>query len=434
MPEISEYNGIAMADIASINGQDVPSGSGGGGYATASTGLLVWGNDGAPTKPFDGALFGAASVPQSYPLFTPPSGRYVTQIVFTRPGHCGILLDNGDVYTTGTVSQSYMGRNSSTTPYNEFGLSLTGVAKLAPHYIGFMAIKTNGTLWYTGQVSFYFSGSSTASQMWRQYGTDTDWVDVVGHTNYPYTSYYMKGTGTGKRLYTSGYNAYGMTGLGTTSGTTTTPTLMKTDASTNFTDVPDKFATGGTAFGVINTSGELFTCGRGTYGTTGQGTSSNTTYLTQVGTATDWELYWPGALGAFGIRNGALYGSVSNTLYYEITYQLSGYSATRTFSQIGTETDFEEIYGWDFSQSYTDSFKGLIVKRTSGWYVNGRNKSGWNGAKGIDLLASPGTWYDLTSSTNLETPVGSSYTIRTAAVSHDNFNVQAPLGIYLSVS
>lgn len=433
MPDISEYNGIDMADIASINGQDVPSG-GGGGYPTSTTGLLCWGNAGAPTKPFQEDIFPHSSVPQSFSIFTPPSGRYVKQIVFTRPGHCGILLDNGDVYTTGTVSQAYMGRNSSTTPYTEFGLSLTGVAKLAPHYIGFMAVKTNGTMWYTGQVTFYFSGSSTASQIWRQYGTDTDWVDVVGHTNYPYVSYYVKGTGTGKRLYTSGYNQYGMTGQGTTSGTTTTPTLMKTAASTNFTDVPDKIFTGGNCFGVITTSGELYTVGRGTYGTTGHGTSSNTTYLTQVGTATDWEWYWPGAIGGFGIRNGALYGSVSNTVYYEIVYGLSGFSANRTFQQIGTDTDYEEIYGWDFSQSYTDAFKGLIVKKTNGWYINGRNKTGWNGSKGTDSLAAPGTFYDMTSATNLETPISSTGTVRTVAVTHESFNVQAPLAIYVSVS
>ena len=49
MPEINKYNGVNMADIASINGQNVPAG-GGGGVSESSAGLLYFEGGGFNTR------------------------------------------------------------------------------------------------------------------------------------------------------------------------------------------------------------------------------------------------------------------------------------------------------------------------------------------------------------------------------------------------
>ena len=41
---------------------------------------------------------------------------------------------------------------------------------------------------------------------------------------------------------------------------------------------------------VINSSGELYSCGRNDYGQLGQGNTTNTSTLAQVGSLTDWRV------------------------------------------------------------------------------------------------------------------------------------------------
>lgn len=425
-------NSVAMADIATINGQTVPSG-GGGGYATSTTGLLLWGADGAPSQTFPADYYVGGTFPESYALWNPPAGRHVTKIVTGRR-ITGVLLDNGDLYTVGTSSQAYLGRTTTPGPYDELHVSLTNVSTFAQHSGGFVAIKNDGTLWICGQLTGILPGHSPSYYyyQWAQYGTDTDWVDVVAYWNYPYATFYIKGASGSQRVLSSGYNNYGITGLGLSSGTTSTPTNMKVNSTTDLTANIVKIAVGANAFGCIDDQGRLYTCGQNTYGRTGQGTTSgNTVYITQVGTDTNWDSFYPSAMGSFAIKTtGAAYISTQNSTYFSWTSGNATYNNTLDLTtQLGTDTDYEEFVIYSALNSWTSLHRGIMAKKSGAWYINALNDA-WNGSAG-NVTSSQGVWYAMTGS-SINVPLSTSVTVATVHQFLDNGNTQNPMGILIS--
>ena len=208
MPDITSYNGIDMADIASINGQDVPAG-GSSGYTASTTGLLVWGYDSAPSEPLAAQLFPAAETPFSYQVWT-GSSYPVKKMEFTRYGTY-ILDTNGDLYTCAVgASYNYIGRSSSTGSSTSFQLARTGVDDMAATFQGCITIES-GSMYWTGANMRYYIGITTNSyQTWTQFGSDTDWISVTTATGYPYGMAAVKGsTATTGKLYVSGYHNNG---------------------------------------------------------------------------------------------------------------------------------------------------------------------------------------------------------------------------------
>jgi len=427
MPDINGYNGIDMANIASINGQTVE--TGGGGYATSTTGLLVWGYDGAPSEPISADLFvGGAPPPSSYQVWT-GSSYPVKKMDFTRYGSY-ILDTNGDLYSASpSTSYNYIGRNSSTGSATSFQLARTGVDDMAATIQGCITIES-GELHYTGANMRYYLGTTVNSyQTWTQLGTDTDWISIDTQTAFPYGVAAVKGpTATTGKLYVSGYHNNGRLRNGLTSGTTETPALSKTDATTNFEEFVARVSFGQHNLGVVTQSGEFYTTGWGNYGNTGSGVSTNNIYMTQIGTDTNWESCWMGNFGGIAIKGGQLYGSSSSTSYLRI---YTGMTANRTFQLINSDTDWEEIQGFRFTYTYDGDFQGCLFKKNGVWGIQARN-DGWNGDKvDNDTMNSFTSFQDATKITNA---VGSGLTVDHAGII---YNQQSPnsqkVGIVLHV-
>lgn len=426
MPDTTRYNGIDMANIASINGQDVP--SGGGGYTSSSTGLLTWGYDGTPTRPHPAKAYTGGSTPQSFDQFNGISSYPVVAVEHTLY-HTAVLDSNGDVYTGGGANASQLGR-SSANPLDEYHqASITNVASLAGHSGGWLAVKNDGTLWYTGS-SANFVGSNI-NYAWAQYGTDTDWVDAKSQPNYAYFIILLKGSVGSYKAYSCGYNAYGVTGQGTTSGTTNAPTRVKVSAGVDFDENIAAFDVGLNCCICTTTSGKLFSWGDGNYGQHGNGSSTDLLYATQSGTDTDWAVPNVGAGWVGCIKtNGTFYRSTSNTFY---TLWASSSHVSRQWVQVGTDTDWQEVHGFR-PLGNPHSTPSIIAKKGGVWVINMKNTTGWNGAKSETAVGGANTFYDMTSSANLETPLPSSGTINFMGYMCDLWNTQLPIGFMFSVS
>lgn len=428
MPDITSYNGIDMADIASINGQDVPASGGSGGYTASTTGLLVWGYDAPPNEPIPSTLFPAAETPFSYQVWT-GSSYPVKKMDFTRYG-AYILDTNGDLYTAAVGSSyNYIGRNSSTGTSTSFQLARTGVDDMSATIQGCITIES-GELYYTGANMRYYIGVTTNSyQSWTQFGTDTDWISITTASSYPYGIAAVKGpTSTTGKLYVSGYHNNGRLGNGLTSGTTQTPTLSKTGSTTNFEEYIDHVAFGQYNLAVVTQSGEFYTCGWGNYGNTGSGSSSNLTYMTQVGTDTDWEKSFMGGLGGLAIKGGQLYGSSSSSAYQ---HSFTGMTTNRTYQLINSDTDWEEIEGFRYQVSYDSDFRGCLFKKNGEWGIRGGN-DGWNDTKAASATSSSFTSFK--DATNITSAVGSSRTVDFASVIYNQMNANSQkVGILLHV-
>jgi len=288
----------------------------------------------------------------------------------------------------------------------------------------------SGEMYYTGANMRYYLGITTNSyQTWTQFGTDTDWISVTALPSYPYGMAAVKGsTSTTGKLYVSGYHNNGRLGNGLTSGTTQTPTLSKTDSTTNFEEYVDHVSFGQYNLGVVTQSGEFYTCGWGSYGNTGSGTASNVMYMTQIGTDTDWEKSFVGGLGGLAIKGGQLYVSTSSTIYND---SFNGITASRTYQLANSDTDWEEIEGFRYTASYDGDFTGCVFKKNGEWGIRSGN-DGWNGTK-LDSATSS-SFTSFKDATNITNAVGSSRTVDYASIIYNQMNATgAQVGIVLHV-
>lgn len=253
MPDTTKYNGIEMGDIASINGQDVPSGGGGGGAydPVAGTGTYI------ETIPTSGLLkMGGMSLSSSVisnetlPRFEHGSTPVVNfssdvnaeqliaaesksdfiKISYGRYSACGITA-SGQLWELG-YSSSFLDGNATTTFQQVTGVgdSDTGWTDISVGYDGTMGINS-GKLYYLGANSFGQAGTGNQTSSYGSYtqvGTDSDWVAV--HKS----RFYSVGIkGSGNQIFSCGRNYLYQTGQGTNSGNTTTWTLLPSTNMTN---------------------------------------------------------------------------------------------------------------------------------------------------------------------------------------------------------
>jgi len=392
MANISSYNGIDMANIASINGQTVPSGS--GGVAESNTGLLYFeaGNFNSRT-PDAQEVYGTSSVSlYKAQLDTRTDLERMKQGLY----HYFAVDGSNNLYSAGWTNTTQIGRTVSGDAH-EFKLSLTNVAHFEPHINGCWAIKTDGTLWWCGSISQFANngdtgqGTTNANNGWLQYGSDTDWVYITSWPSYPYTTLAVKGGAGAEYLYTSGYNNFGRTGLGTTAGITKPFTRVKSSASTDWTETIAKVDVGYDSTLVVTQSGKLFGIGEGNYGALGQGTATDSFYPIQVGTDTDWETPFTKARTCHWVikTDGSLYGSRS----VSSSWGIGPTTSDRTYRQIGTDTDYEELRFQDWATSKGAEI--VFAKKNGTWYVNWDQNLGAGSFVGNTSLKAPpaeNTW------------------------------------------
>lgn len=370
-----KFSGIDASLIAAFSGRSFVEGGGGtSAPSEVDTGIIYFEAGGFNSNIIDAnSIFSAAS-----------TSLYKAQIsdrtdiisIQANSFHVFALSSAGVLYSAGSTNTSQLGRTTSGTgneAYN-FVQSLTSVSKFSPHSNGCWAIKTDGTLWWCGNINSYALANNIPNQTvnyvnngWLQYGTDTDWVDIWGFPSYPYIAFATKGGAGSEYLYTCGYNQYGRTGLGLTSGVTYGWTRVKSDASTNWTETVDWVDSSYYGTAVVTKSGKLFLMGDGAYHGCGQGVTTDRLYPIQVGTDTNWtKAYDAGQAGAFAIKStGEIYSSTSNTSFYEVRPSITD----RTFRQCGTGSDYEDIR---IHKATNGTGNEVIFKKSTdgNWYLN----------------------------------------------------------------
>jgi alpha-tubulin suppressor-like RCC1 family protein len=397
MPDIAKYSGITMADIAKISGQTVASG-GGGGVSESNTGILYFEGGGFnQSLPDAQEYFGDAAVP----LYKAQLSTR-TDIVEMKPGqyHIYALDSSNNLYSCGHANTANMGRAVSNDAH-QFVQTLTSVSKFAPTDQGCWAVKTDGTLWWCGQIgSFADNGDtgtgsvSTPQYQWSQFGSDTDWIDIDCFPTFPVTALAIKG-GTGSEyLYSAGQNFWGRTGLGTTSGSAKPWTRVKSDATTDWAETIADISIGYSSSIVVTKSGKLFAFGDAQNGHLGQGDQTDYLYPIQVGTDTDWATcYAKARFAGFAIKtNGTLY-SAGHASYY---YNIQPSTQDRTYRQIGTDTDYELIRSME--RDTAESKYMLWAKKNGTWYVNWGQTllaGSFIGNTSNKLPATDNTWYTI---------------------------------------
>ena len=370
-----------MADIASINGQDVPSGT--GGVSESNTGVLYFEAGGFNVQiPYADKIFAGQGV--SLYKAQLDSRTDIVKIDVNRYSWWGLSSSNV-LYSAGYSSNIHqLGRTASTTNTSTAAWllkeSLTNVAKFTPHQNGAFAIKTDGTLWWCGSISNYANSSDTGQSTnnvnygWLQFGSDTDWVDLISWTGYPTTVFAIKGTGSSKYLYVAGQNATGKTAQNTTSGTTKPFTRVLTDdgsgGTTNWAKNPSKFDLNYDYVVVVTDDGEFWACGEGQYGALGQGNTTDSRLMIRVGSDSDWDRpFAPDRYHAYCQKtDGTLYGSTDSL--YRTTLRAS--TVDRTYRLVNSDTDWQEIIGKPKWTSASGTYLYLI-KKGGAWYFINRN-------------------------------------------------------------
>lgn len=250
---------------------------------------------------------------------------------------------------------------TSTTTYTVTGTSSAGctsaVAWSSITAGGYhnMGIRTNGTLWGSGQNTYGQIGDGTTSDRFNavQIGTGTNWAMVSSGSFY---SLAIKTDGT---LWAWGSNLSGSLGDGTVIDKTSP---IQIGTATNWKTV----SAGGGHNLAIKTDGTLWAWGSGSYGQIGNGGFSQVNSPQQIGTATDWAFVSAGAYHSLAIKaNGTLWGWGRGT-----SGQLGDGSATEKYSpiQIGSATNWKKV-----EACY---FHSLGVKTDGTLWGWGRNMEG----------------------------------------------------------
>lgn len=397
MPDISTFNNIAMADIASFNGQTIP--SGGGAYdPVAGTGTYT---ETVPTSgllKFGGARIGTSLTSSTDSQETIPSfaygvrpvvnissdvdGTYVrvaesksdfVHISYGQYSAFGIT-SNGELWEVGS-NASYIQGNSETNFTRVIGVgdSDTGWTDVSASTDGALAINS-GKMYHIGANPYGQAGTGNTTPSYgsfTQVGTDSDWQRVKRSRFFS-----MATKTTNNVLYVCGRNLNYQTGLGTSSGNTTSWTAIN---STNFTN------SNITDFGINYDGGYLIT-GGAVYVWGDEDTNMrfalNVTVDVQIPTQTGYvggvaQTNWVTA----GLTNNSMHLINSNGEYYfagEATGRRGDGSLVdnkgSNFIQIGTDTDWQAVLGDPTGNTSNDY--GIAALKGNKLYYWGYNQYG----------------------------------------------------------
>ena len=193
------------------------------------------------------------------------------------------------------------------------------------------AIKTNGTLWATG-YNYYGMlgvGSSTNSIFsLTQVGTATNHIAVDGYDEH---SLALRSDGT---LWAWGRNDYNQLGQGTTSADVLSP--IQVGAGTEWAKIAVS-GTGGSF--AIKTNGTLYCWGKSCSSSlTGSNTITSRPFPFQIGTANDWLFVEPGYCHVLALKTDNTLWAWGNRTYGQLG--IPGITAiqSQTPKQVGTAT------------------------------------------------------------------------------------------------
>jgi alpha-tubulin suppressor-like RCC1 family protein len=301
-----------------------------------------------------------------------PSSSPAGWEVFSMGRAHGIgVKSNGTLWTWGNPQSGRLGLGDAIVVYydqNQVGTATNWKSAVAGFSNSF-AIKTNGTLWGTGDNgSGQLASTNTAVQTtFIQIGSATNWKNVDCGDGQVLA---IKTDGT---LWGWGYNANGQVGDGTTVNKTAP---IQIGTASNWLMV----ATGRTHTVALKTDGTLWAWGSNTYGQLGDNTTTSKSVPTQIGTAT-WKyiaadenhtaaIKSDGTLWAWGRNN---YGQLGN-----------GTANNKSVpTQVGTNNDWKAVAS---GINHT-----LAITTTGALHTWGRNDYGQLGNATNTQYNVPGT-------------------------------------------
>jgi alpha-tubulin suppressor-like RCC1 family protein len=298
MPDISSYNGIDMANIASINGQDIAAGgaydpvadSGTYTETVPTTGLIHYGSAKNTGEPLSSTLNWHAEVVVNYSsdkdgvfAIDQVSAKNWSKIDAGRYVFAGIDTD-GKLWMK-SYSTYFVHQSSNATTLTQ-ATSVTGVSDDTAWTdvscgSDFVLAINAGKLFVVGQNGDGQLGTgdtstkATLTQIGGASG-DTDWFAVSAGDDH---SAAIKGASGDRSLLTTGENADGKCGSGDTSGDDTSWTeRVAADAGEDWT-----FVEAGNNHTIAILAGKLYVTGDGKNERFGNNSTSDVTSFTQSG-------------------------------------------------------------------------------------------------------------------------------------------------------
>ena len=360
---MSKILGVDTSTIDNISGIGSSSGGIAAVPATTDTGIVVCPKNSSPYGPFSTAEL--AEYSNLAHMFQLSDMTGVAKLV-NNNYQWGALKTNGEFYIGGYTQNYQMGLSSTAASAvaNNGGLalSLSGVSKIVPHQFGWFAIKTNGEMWYTGYPTPYFTAAQ-AAYVWRKMSVGTDdWYDITAYPGNPYQVIAIKGAAGSRYLYASGRGTSYGTGQGSTS-TLSAFTRVKSSSGTDLAESMSMVKTSYASCIAISDSGKLYTWGDNPSRQLGTGNTTDKQYATQIpNDPEDWSDCWINRYGGWAKNtSGEMFLSTSTT-QWKVQSSTGG-----TFSQVGSDTDFEDLA----IQSQTTSSLGYIsfAKKGGVWHV-----------------------------------------------------------------
>lgn len=385
MPNIASHNGIAVANIASINGQDVPSGGGGAFDPVADTGTYT------ETVPTTGMIhygYNAAKLP-SATNSSIYAGRFMqansssseelklnfssdkdgihqiyalsgldknwTKIDCSR--YVWVGIEGGRLWMA-SWNTSYVHQSSNSRTLTQVtslsGATDTGWTDCSAGSDFVLAIN-GGKLFVVGENGDgqLGLGNTTDQSTLTQVGSDTDWYKVSAGDDH---SAAIKGASGNRSLLTTGENFGGKCGSGDKSGDDTSwIERVSADASEDWT-----FVEAGNSHTIAIKAGKLFVTGDGRNERFGNNSTSDVTTFTQSGKTdgstfgTNWVSgsvsYYKSMLinssGEVWVAGSCVYGNGSgNTTDAKAGYHVktSGNASNGTTGSFGGSDDFTFI-------------------------------------------------------------------------------------------
>lgn len=362
---MSKFIGVDTSNIDNVSGFFVTQGGGGSiedfALTEADTGVLMWGGGAGSQDVLKIKVDGDVIIPSAVPSKGQLTTATISKGNFKFGGFgSAYLTDSGDLYTCWPSASftSAIGRAvTASAPADEYHLAAQNVANFFVGYGGIMYVSTSGTFHHSGNGAYFGNSGTTANYSFAQIGSDTDWVSIHGDP-YPYygsTVYIAVKGSNGGKLYVIGSNGEGKTGQNTTSGLTSSWTLMSDGTASGTFDVEGwtdiKVMSDSPA--AIDSTGRLWRWGEGFYGALGTGSSSDILYPQQVGSDTDWEYLGPTRNVMMAIKGGEIWycssGNYGNPFGTGLTFDKTWRQFTSTsglWEEIDANDGMAQNYVW----------------------------------------------------------------------------------------
>jgi alpha-tubulin suppressor-like RCC1 family protein len=340
----------------------------------------------------------------------------------TGYGHTIALKSDGTVWAWGLNVSGQLGNGTSaskTTPVQVSGLS--GVSAVVTRYSHTVALKSDGTVWAWGFNQDGQLGDGTTTNRYTPVQVSSLSGVTALATGYGHTAA-LKSDGT---VWTWGYNSYGQLGDGTNG-----PDANRyTPAQVSSLSVVIAIATGENYTIALKSDGTVWTWGRNSYGSLGDGTNINkntpvkvninlqetaTLPIVTTGTATN-------VTSSSATLNGTVNANgTSTTAWFNYGITSGSYTGTSTTQSVSGSSD-TSISAAISGLSASTAYYYRIAAQSSAGTSYGSETSFTTSAATIDLNNGLVAYYPFTGNANDGSGNGNHGTVYGASLTTDKF-------------